>query len=158
MEKPVEAVPTDEQRTHENPLRILIAEDNRADSYLIRQAFSREKTACDLRILEDGDEVLQFLMKLGEPQESPLPDIIVLDLNLPKRDGAELLAAIRAHEMLKHMTVAIVSSSPEEVAMKSVAQADCYIRKPTKLAQFLAIGREILDCYRSAKAKKACGA
>lgn len=149
---------TDERQTTENPLRILIAEDNRADSYLIRKAFSQEKTACELRVVEDGDEVLQYLMKSGEAQQAPLPDIIVLDLNLPKRDGAELLATIRAHEALKHVAVAIVSSSPEEVAMRSVAQADCYIRKPTKLAQFLAIGREILECYRSVQVRKARGA
>jgi len=152
----VEAVLTGQrQTTQENPLRVLIAEDNRADSYLMRQSFSRENTACDLRILEDGEEVLQYL-KSREPEQSPLPDIIVLDLNLPKRDGAELLATIRADATLKHVAVAIVSSSPEEVAMKSIAQADCYIRKPTKLAQFLAIGREILDCYRSVQLRKAC--
>jgi CheY-like chemotaxis protein len=154
----VEAILTDERQTAENPLRILIAEDNPADSYLIRQAFSRENTACDLRVMEDGDEVLQYLMKSGEAQESSVPDIIVLDLNLPKRDGAELLATIRANAILKHVAVAIVSSSPEEVAMKSAAQADCYIRKPTKLAQFLAIAREILDCHRLVQVKKARGA
>lgn len=139
-----------------NPLRILIAEDNRADSYLIREAFSREQTDCELEILEDGDEVLQYLMRSGKFENAQLPDIIVLDLNLPKRDGAELLGLIRTHAVLRHVAVAVVSSSPEEVARRSAAQADCYIRKPSRLPQFLAIGREILDCYRS-KARKARG-
>lgn len=131
------------------PIRILIAEDNAADAFLLKKALSRHFTSCDLQFLKDGDEAFRFLKRLNPYHDALRPDIVVLDLNLPKRDGLEVLQLIRATEDLKHLPVAVLSSAPEDLARPSLQHADRYIKKPTNLDAFLQIGREVMECYQT---------
>jgi CheY-like chemotaxis protein len=133
------------------PIRILIAEDNAADAYLLRKALCREFSNCDLQFLSDGDEAFRFLSRLDPYRNAPRPDIIVLDLNLPKRDGLELLQLIRNTEDLRDLPVAVLSSAPEDLARPSLENADRYIKKPMNLEAFMRIGREVMDCYRNCR-------
>jgi two-component system, chemotaxis family, response regulator Rcp1 len=132
------------------PIRILVAEDNAADAYLLRKALSCEFSNCELQVLGDGDEAFRFLSRLDPYRQAPRPDIIVLDLNLPKRDGLELLQLIRNSEELRNLPVAVLSSAPEDLARPSLQQADCYIKKPMDLDAYLAIGRSVMECYHAA--------
>ncbi len=132
------------------PIRILVAEDNDADAYLLRKALSCEFNNCELQVLSDGDEAFRFLGHLYPYRQAPRPDIIVLDLNLPKRDGLELLQFIRNTEELRNLPVAVLSSAPEDLARPTLQQADCYIKKPMNLDDYLGIGRLVMECYRSA--------
>ena len=131
------------------PIRILIAEDNAADTFLLKKALTREFGSCHLQFVTDGDEAFRFLRRLGSYHDAPRPDIIVLDLNLPKRDGLEVLQLIRDTEDLKHLPVAVLSSAPEDLARPSLQHADRYIQKPSNLDAFLQIGREIRECYQT---------
>jgi len=140
------------------PNLILVAEDNPGDAYLLREALSREIPQCEVRLLHDGDEAYKFLSRSEPFAGVARPDLIVLDLNLPKRDGVELLRYIRDCDDLRHLPVAVLSSAPEDVALRSLPHADCYIKKPMRLTEFMAIGRVVLECYhrvRSAAAQEA---
>jgi len=131
------------------PIRILIAEDNAADAYLLKSALSREFKNCDLQFLSDGDEAFRFLSRLDPYRDAPRPDIILLDLNLPKRDGLELLQLIRNTEDLRNVPVAVLSSAPEDLARPSLQNADRYIKKPMNLEAFMRIGHEVMECYKN---------
>jgi len=131
------------------PVKILVAEDNAADAYLLRRALSCEFNNCELQVLSDGDEAFRFLSHLDPYRQAPRPDIIVLDLNLPKRDGLELLQFIRNTEELRNLPVAVLSSAPEDLARPSLQQADCYIKKPMNLEAYMGIGRVVMECYHA---------
>lgn len=134
---------------------ILIAEDNPGDAYLLKEAIEQERTGCDLRFVCDGDQALRFLKRLDPFTDAPRPDLVVLDLNLPKRDGKEILTMIRETPELAEVPVAITSSAPEDLALRSLQQADCYLKKPMDLDSFMDLGRAILSCYESHKARLA---
>jgi len=131
------------------PVRILVAEDNAADAYLLRRALSCEFNNCELQVLSDGDQAFRFLGHLDPYRQAQRPDIIVLDLNLPKRDGFELLQFIRDTDELRNLPVAVLSSAPEDLARPSLQQADCYIKKPMDLEAYMEIGREVMECYHT---------
>ena len=124
-------------------LRVVLIEDNAADVYLLQEAL-RSAARCEFTVLGDGDSAYRYFVDL----EGEGPDLVVLDLNLPGKDGEEVLALIRESGKLEGIPVAIVSSSPKDVVQKKVGKADGYVTKPSDLDEYMAIGRELVACAR----------
>jgi CheY-like chemotaxis protein len=130
----------DNTGTQEHNVRILLIEDNPTDVELVRRAIGVAGLACDLTVLEDGAEALALLRR--PDNESAIPDLVVLDLNLPKHDGVEVLQAMRATTTFTGVPVAILSSSssPRERAKIEQFRVSRFITKPPDLDQFMKIG------------------
>ncbi|MFA7287531.1 MAG: response regulator [Melioribacteraceae bacterium] len=135
--------------TNPKLIDILLVEDNKADSRLTREALKDSKIKNSLFVVEDGVEALNFLYKQGVHTDAPRPDLILLDLNLPKKDGREVLAEIKSDESLKRIPVVVITSSKaEEDILKSYnLHANCFITKPLNLNQFEVIVKSIEDFW-----------
>jgi two-component system response regulator len=123
--------------------RILLVEDNPADVYLLRQALSAAGLSVEWTVIDDGGEALAFGRRQGKYAALPIPDLAVIDLNLPKTGGAAVLAAMRQQKDLSHVPVAVISSAaeaPEQTKAKELG-FDRYITKPPDLEDFLKIGQ-----------------
>lgn len=120
------------------PVELLLVEDNPGDALLIRRFLEKSKVCNNLHVVEDGFEAMAFLRKTGKYEEVPLPDLILLDLNLPGKDGREVLAEVKADKELCFIPVIIFTSSEaEEDIVKSYdLHANCYITKPVDFEQF----------------------
>ena len=131
------------------PIEILLVEDNPGDVRLTQEAFKENKMLNHLSVVWDGEEALAFLRQEGEYAAATRPDLILLDLNLPKKDGREVLAEIKADEHLKRIPVVVLTtSSAEQDILKSYdLHANCYITKPVDLEQFIIIVRSIEDFW-----------
>jgi len=127
------------------PVEILLIEDNPGDIRLTIESFKESKIANKLNIAEDGIEALNYLRKKGKFKDEPLPDIIILDLNLPKKSGREVLAEIKEDKILKHIPVVVFTTSKAEMdILKSYElHANCYISKPLNIKQFIKIVKAI---------------
>lgn len=121
------------------PADILLGEDNPADVYLIRQALEENGVKYTLQLATHGGELIKIL----STKPTHVPDLIVLDLNLPRHDGLEILKLIRDNQDLARVPVVILTSSdsPKDRMAASIFGADCYIRKPSNLDEFIAIGK-----------------
>ena len=128
---------------------ILIVEDNPGDARLAQEALKESKIKNQLHIVNDGMEATDFLFKRNNYKDAPSPDLIILDLNLPKKDGREVLAEIKADENLKRIPVVILTiSKAEEDIMKSYdLHANCFITKPLDLNKFLEVVKSIEDFW-----------
>ncbi len=133
-------------------LKIMIVEDNRADVYLLKQALHKTDLDFTTIVFSDGESALRHID--GEAETEPIPDVAILDLNVPKLDGSEVLACIRRNPKLRHMAVVVFSSSPQQVMRDRAAQADCYITKPNELNEFLRIGEQVRDCVEAVRASR----
>ncbi len=124
---------------------ILLVEDNEGDARLAKEALKEAKVANTLHWVEDGEEAMKFLAREGKYAESPRPHVILLDLNLPKKDGREVLAEIKKDESLRRIPVVILTASEAESdIMKTYdLHANCYITKPIDLDQFLKVVKAI---------------
>jgi chemotaxis family two-component system response regulator Rcp1 len=133
------------------PIDILLVEDNPGDADLAREALEGSKLHNQLFVVGDGEAAMDFLHKTGEYADMPRPDLILLDLNLPRKDGREVLAEIKAHQNLKRIPVVILTTSQsEEDVLKSYnLHANCYITKPIDLNQFIRVVRSIEDFWLS---------
>lgn len=133
------------------PINILLVEDNPGDVRLTVEALREGKVHNQLRVARDGVEALAFLRQEGEFAEAPRPDVILLDLNLPKKDGREVLAEIKADERLRRIPVVVLTTSKaEEDILRSYAlHANCYVTKPVDLEQFITVVRSIEDFWFS---------
>ena len=132
---------------------ILLAEDNPADVYLIREALREHSVDCTMRVIADGREVLQILSgEQLQEQESQL-GLIILDLNLPRHDGLEILQRLRETASLAHVPVVVLTSSdsPKDRLAANQLGAACYFRKPSSLAQFLSLGAVLKDLLQQRK-------
>jgi len=120
------------------PIEILIIEDNPGDVRLTREALKGFKLANSLSVAEDGVEAIKFLRKEGEFKDVPKPDIILLDLNLPKKRGLEVLKEIKHDEELKTIPVVVLTSSSAEQDIKEAysSYANSYITKPIDFEEF----------------------
>lgn len=129
------------------PLRILLAEDNPADVYLIRVALTEQNLPFELRVAEDGAAALSLIGFTGSPEPDAPPHVILLDLNMPKHDGREVLRAIRQNPHLAGIPIAILSSSesPKDVRETEELGATCYLRKPGNLDEFMKLGQVIRE-------------
>jgi CheY-like chemotaxis protein len=128
-------------------IQILLAEDNPADVYLIRHALAENNVECSLQIAHDGREALAFLRAENDSARDALPDLILLDLNLPQHDGMEILQHIRRSRRLEGVPVIVFTSSDSPSDRLSATQLGItrYIKKPSMLDEFLAIGAVIRD-------------
>jgi CheY-like chemotaxis protein len=129
------------------PARILIVEDNPLDVDFLRYVFEHEpEWKTELIVVEDGEEAIEYLLH----PDTPKPDLVILDLNLPKLDGTDVLKVIRIADQLYGLRVAVFSSSPEDVIRSKIAQAnlqaDDYIKKPIDFSGFLALSKRFHQC------------
>jgi len=130
-------------------INILLVEDNSGDARLAKEALKEGKVKNQLHIVTDGVEATDFLFKRNDYKDAPLPDLIILDLNLPKKDGREVLAEIKADENLKSIPIVILTTSKaEEDILKAYnLHANCYITKPLDLNKFLEVVKSIEDFW-----------
>jgi len=130
-------------------IEILLVEDNPGDIRLTKEAFKIGKINNNMHVTMDGEEAMDFLNRRGSHTDAPRPDIILLDLNLPKKDGREVLKEIKSDENLKSIPVVILttSSSEEDILRTYDLHANCYITKPVDLDKFLAIVQMIEDFW-----------
>ncbi|WP_416674403.1 response regulator [Egbenema bharatensis] len=131
--------------THVRLLTILLVEDSRSDAVLIRRTLRGSKFLNELHLVRDGVEASDFLHQRGKYVDAPRPDIILLDLNLPKKNGRELLAEIKADENLMTIPVVILTTSSDEADILRSYQlrANCYLVKPVNLEQFVEVVKSI---------------
>jgi len=127
------------------PVEILLVEDSPSDTDLTIEALKEAKVRNHLSIVDNGMEALEFLRRQGKYQEAPRPDLIMLDLNLPRKDGREVLAEIKSDDSLKTIPVVILTTSRAEQDVLQAYQyhANCYITKPVDFDQFLNVVRSI---------------
>ena len=127
------------------PVEILLVEDNLGDARLTREALKEGKVYNNLHWVKDGVEALEFLHQRGKHAGAPQPDIILLDLNLPKKDGREVLEEIKADERLRRIPVVVLTTSKaEEDVLKTYSlHANCYVTKPVDLDKFISVVQSI---------------
>jgi CheY-like chemotaxis protein len=132
-----------------HPIEILLVEDNPGDARLAREAFQDGKVRNTLHWVDNGEEAMDFLRKEGKHARVPRPDLILLDLNLPRKDGREVLAEIKGDADLKRIPVVILTvSKEEEDVMKTYnLHANCFITKPIDLNQFIKVVKSIEDFW-----------
>jgi len=123
------------------PVEILLVEDNPGDVELTREALEAAKIANRLHVVDDGADAVDFLFQRGRFAGTPRPDIILLDLNLPKKDGRQVLSEIKAEPDLSQIPVVVLTTSQAEADILRAYQlhANCYVTKPVDFGQFLHI-------------------
>jgi chemotaxis family two-component system response regulator Rcp1 len=132
-------------------IEVLLVEDSPGDVRLTREAFKDAKVHIHLHVASDGAEAMDFLEKLGKHADAPRPDLILLDLNLPKKDGREVLEEIKASPALKTIPVVILttSASGADIMQSYQHHANCYIAKPVDLEGFLKVVKSIDNFWLS---------
>ncbi len=127
------------------PIQILLVEDNPGDVRLTKEALKEAKVRNTLHVAMDGEEAIAFLKREGKYAGAVRPDVIMLDLNLPKKGGLEVLRDIKADEALKRIPVVIVttSSAEQDIVRSYNLHANCYVTKPVDLGQFLEVVKAI---------------
>lgn len=131
------------------PIDILLVEDNPGDVRLTREALKEGKIKNNLFVTKDGVEALAFLHKEGEFEDVPRPDLILLDLNMPRMDGRELLQKIKRETDLRRIPVVVLttSKSEEDIIKSYDLHANCYITKPVDLDQFINVVKTVEDFW-----------
>jgi CheY-like chemotaxis protein len=132
-------------------VEVLLIEDDPGDELMTREAFADNKIGNRLHVARDGEEALDFLYRRGEHAEAPRVDLILLDLNLPKYDGRQVLEQIRADPELTHTPVVVLttSSSEEDILRSYKLHANAYVTKPVDVNQFVAAVRQIDEFFLS---------
>src|SRR5437667_8953703 len=130
-------------------IEILLIEDNAGDARLAKEALRDAKVGNNLTWIADGVEALAYLRREGKFDKAPWPDLILLDLNLPRKDGREVLAEIKADDKLKRIPVVILTTSQaeEDILRAYNLNANCYVSKPMELEEFLTAVRTIKDFW-----------
>lgn len=133
------------------PVQILLVEDNPGDVRLTREALKEAKVRNKMDSVADGEEAIAYLRHEGKHAKAPRPDVILLDLNLPRKGGLEVLREIKEDDDLKRIPVVIVTTSKaEQDVVKSYnLHANCYVTKPVDLTQFMEVVRSIEDFWLS---------
>jgi two-component system response regulator len=133
------------------PIEVLLVEDDPGDELMTREAFEDNKIGNRLHVARDGEEALDFLYRRGVHSEAPRVDLVLLDLNLPKYDGRQVLERIRADPDLTHLPVVVLttSSSEEDILRSYKLHANAYVTKPVDVNQFIAAIRQIDDFFLS---------
>ncbi len=139
------------ERFDSRPVEILLIEDNPADVRLTVEALRMGKVYNNLSVARDGLEAIEYLYKKGKYADAATPDLILLDLNLPKKDGRELLAQIKQDASLRSIPVVVLTTSTEreDVMHTYELQANCYITKPVDLEQFFSVVRSVEEFWLS---------
>lgn len=133
------------------PVEILLVEDNPGDVDLARDALEKGRVKNNLHVVMDGEAAMAFLKQQGAYEAVPRPDLILLDLNLPKKDGREILAEIKVDPSLKRIPVVVLTTSQDEAdVLKSYnLHANCYLAKPIQLDRFFKMVQSIEDFWLS---------
>jgi CheY-like chemotaxis protein len=136
-------------RTGNRPIEILLVEDNPGDARLTEEALKEGKVRNNLHMARDGVEAMAFLRREGTYKDAPRPDLVLLDLNLPRKDGREVLAEMKEHSDLRLIPVVVLTTSEAEqdVLRTYELRANCYITKPVDLEKFITIVRSIEDFW-----------
>ncbi|ROQ59561.1 response regulator receiver domain-containing protein [Streptomyces sp. 840.1] len=131
------------------PIEVLLVEDDPGDELMTREAFEDNKIRNTLHVVRDGQEALDFLYRRGEYSEAPRPDLILLDLNLPKYDGRQVLEQIKQDPELSLIPVVVLttSSAEEDILRSYKLHANAYVTKPVDLDQFIAAVRQIDEFF-----------
>ncbi|MFF1924117.1 response regulator [Streptomyces sp. NPDC058221] len=131
------------------PIEVLLVEDDPGDELMTREAFEDNKIRNTLTVVRDGQEALDFLYRRGEYGEAPRPDLILLDLNLPKYDGRQVLERIKQDPELSLIPVVVLttSSAEEDILRSYKLHANAYVTKPVDLDQFIAAVRQIDEFF-----------
>jgi CheY-like chemotaxis protein len=132
-------------------INILLVEDNPGDAELTKEAFKEGKIANNIEVVVDGEQAMEYLRKEGEYAQSITPDIILLDLNLPKKDGREVLHEIKNDENLKKIPVIILTTSQAEEDVQNAYDnhANCFIRKPVDMNKFIEVAHQVENFWLS---------
>ena len=135
--------------TEEKRKIIFLVEDNKADVRLIQEAFKNSSLSHEMLNVRDGIEAMAFLHREGEYHTAPRPDLILLDLNLPKKDGREVLAEIKADSKLKRIPVIVLTTSQNEddIFQSYDLHVNCYITKSRNISQLFKIVKRIEDFW-----------
>jgi CheY-like chemotaxis protein len=133
------------------PIEVLLVEDDPGDVLLIREAFAFNKVHNNLHVVSDGEQAIGYLRREGEYAGARRPDLVLLDLNLPRKDGREVLAEVKADEELRTIPVVVLTTSEaEEDVLKSYQlHANAYVTKPVDFERFVSIVRQIDDFFVS---------
>lgn len=128
---------------------VLLVEDDPGDVLMTREAFEDNKVANTLYVVNDGVAAMEFLRKQGEHASAPTPDLVLLDLNLPRMDGREVLAALKDDPDLRRIPVVVLTTSEaEEDVLRSYSlHANAYVTKPVDFARFIDVVRQIDDFF-----------
>lgn len=131
------------------PIELLLVEDNEGDVLLTQEALERAKVRNTMTVVGDGVEAMDFLRRKGRFNDAPRPDLILLDLNLPRMDGREVLQELKNDPDLRRIPVVVLTTSrAEEDVLRSYSlHANCYITKPVDLQQFLSVVRSISEFW-----------
>lgn len=134
------------------PIEILLVEDSPSDANLTIREFGRAKIANNLHWVEDGEAAMEYLHCQGAFATAPRPDLILLDLNLPKMDGREVLEAVKADPVLKRIPIVILTTSTDEedVLRSYNLNANCYVTKPIDIQQFIHVVQLINEFWLAA--------
>jgi CheY-like chemotaxis protein len=137
--------------TDHKTIDVLLVEDDPGDVLMTREAFAENKVANRLAVVSDGVSALQFLRKEGEHADAPTPDLVLLDLNLPRMDGREVLAAMKSDDDLRRIPVVVLTTSEaEEDVLRSYSlHANAYVTKPVDFERFIDVVRQIDDFFVS---------
>ena len=130
---------------HSRPIEVLLVEDNPADVRLTEEAFKDGRVSCHLSVASDGVEAMEYLRREGKFQTAPRPDLVLLDLNLPRKSGREVLEEIKSDPHLRRIPVMVLttSSAHQDLASAYSLHANCYITKPLDMDQFRSVVRSI---------------
>ncbi len=131
------------------PIEILLVEDNAADVRLTQEALKEAKVANRLHVVEDGAKAMDFVRHTGAYAQSPRPDLILLDLNLPRKDGREVLKELKDDPDLRRIPVVVLTTSQaeEDILRAYNLHANCYISKPVDFGNFMTVVRSIEDFW-----------
>ncbi len=138
----------------DKPIKILLVEDNEGDIILTSEALEVCKVKNELKVLRNGSDALNFLLDTSKRDKHNLPDLILLDINLPKKNGHEVLQSAKNHPDLKHIPIIILTTSSSEIDILKAYQehANCYIVKPLEMRDFMEITSKIeLFWFNTAK-------
>ena len=128
---------------------VLLVEDDPGDVLMTREAFEHHKLRNNLHVVADGVEALQFLRREGEHADAPRPGLVLLDLNLPRKDGREVLAEIKSDESLRSIPVVVLTTSEaeEDILRSYDLHANAYVTKPVDFDRFIDVIRQIDDFF-----------
>ena len=132
-------------------IEILLIEDDAGDTLMIKEAFDDNKVTNNLTCITDGEQAIDYLLRRGDHAEAVRPDLILLDLNLPRRSGHEVLAEIKSHEDLRVIPVVVLTTSAaeEDVLRSYQLHANAYVTKPVDFDQFIGVVRQIDNFFVS---------
>ena len=127
------------------PITVLVADDNPTDIMIMREAFATTKVRMTIHAVSDGVEALEFLRRMGPYAQAPRPDLLLLDLNMPRKNGHEVLAEVKSDESLRTIPVVMLTTSQNEddIAKAYESNVNCYIRKPVDFDKFTSVVNNI---------------